>query len=200
MTRPLWDQSYTDPSWINAKIGLLPRMRAWVRGNYPGTKLGITEYNLGLGVTSDERLQNVIEADALGIFGREGLDLATFWPDGSSPVPAAAFRMFRNYDGRHHGFGNFGVSATSSDQRRVSVYAARVGKSGPLTIVVVNKATTALRTAVKLKHARGARKATAWQYAGAGIRKVGAVRVRHHALRLTVPASSVTLIRVPLHS
>ena len=200
VTRPLWDQSYTDPSWINAKIGLLPRMRAWVRGSYPGTKLGITEYNLGLGVTSDERLQNVIEADALGIFGREGLDLATFWPDGGSPVPAAAFRMFRNYDGRHHGFGSFGVSATSSDQRRVSVYAARVGKSGPLTIVVVNKASAKLRTAVKLKHARGARKATAWQYAGGGIRKVGAVRVRHHALRLTVPASSVTLIRVPLHS
>ena len=41
------------------------------------------------------------------------------------------------------------VSATavsrrrSSDQRRVSVYAARVGQRGPLTIVVVNKSTTA---------------------------------------------------------
>ena len=66
--------------------------------------------------------------------------------------------------------------------------------------MVVNKASAKLRTAVKLKHARGARKATAWQYAGGGIRKVGAVRARHHALRLTVPASSVTLIRVPLHS
>ena len=42
--------------------------------------------------------------------------------------PGPAFRIFRNYDGRHHGFGNYGVSATSSDQRRVSVYAARVGK------------------------------------------------------------------------
>jgi hypothetical protein len=175
-------------------------MLSWVRGSYPGTKLGISEYNLGLGVTSDERFQNVIEADALGIFGREGLDLATFWPDGSSPVPAAAFRIFRNYDGKHHGFGNLGVSAKSSDQRRVAVYAARAGKSGPLTIVVVNKATTALRTAVKLKHARGVGKARAWQYAGGGIRGLGAVRVRHHAVRLTVPGSSVTLIRVPLPS
>ena len=129
-------------------------MRAWVRDNYPGTKLGITEYNLGLGVTSDQRLQNVIEADALGIFGREGLDLATFWPDGSSPVPSAAFRIFRNYDGKHHGFGDLGVSATSSDQRRVSVYAARAGEDGTAApIVVVNKASTALRTAVRLKHA-----------------------------------------------
>jgi hypothetical protein len=200
VTRPLWDSSYTDPSWINAKIGLLPRMRAWVRGNYPGTKLGVTEYNMGLGVTSDQRLQNVIEADALGIFGREGLDLATFWPDGSSPVPEAALRIFRNYDGRHHRFGDLGVSATSSDQRRVSVYAARTGKKGPLTIVVVNKASSALRTAVRLKHAGGARKSKAWQYAGSGIRKLGGVRVRHHAVRLTVPATSITLIRVPLHS
>ena len=151
-------------------------------------------------MTSDQRLQNVIEADALGIFGREGLDLATFWPDGSSPVPATAFRMFRNYDGRHHGFGNHGVSAKSSDQRRVSVFAARVGRSGPLTIVVVNKGTTALRTAVRLKHANGAGNARAWQYAGAGIRRLGGVRVQHHAVRLTLPASSVTLVRVPLHS
>ena len=175
-------------------------MRAWVRGNYPGTKLAHHRVQPGPRRHLGPRLQNVIEADALGIFGREGLDLATFWPDGGSPVPAQAFRIFRNYDGKHHGFGNFGVSATSSDQRRVSVYAARVGKSGPLTIVVVNKATTALRTAVKLKHARGAGSARAWQYAGSGIRGLGALRVRHHAVRFIVPASSVTLIRVPLRS
>ena len=53
---------------------------------------------------------------------------------------------------------------------------------------------------MKLKHAPGAGKAQAWQYAGAGIRKVGGVRVRHHAVRLSFPASSVTLIRVPLRS
>ena len=70
----------------------------------------------------------------------------------------------------------------------MSVYAARVGKSGPLTIVVVNKATTALRTAVKLKHARGAR-----QRQGLAVRRRRAsassarVRVRHHAVRLTAP-------------
>jgi hypothetical protein len=200
VSRPLYDTGYTDPSWIDARIGLIPRMRAWVKDNYPGTSLGISEYNLGLGVTSDPRVQNVVEADALGIFGREGLDLATFWPDQDSPVPAAAFRIFRNYDGRHHGFGDRGVSARSADQRRVSVYAARVGKHGPLTVVVVNKATTALRTAVRLKHASGARKATAFLYAGAGIHKLGRVRVRHHAVRLTLPAMSVTLLRVPIRS
>jgi len=198
VTRPLWDPRYTDPSWIGARIDLLPRMRAWVRANYPGTKLAISEYNFGLGVTSDPRLQNVVEADALGIFGREGLDLATFWPDGSSSVPTAAFRIFRNYDGHHHGFGDHGVSAKSSDQRRLSVFAARSGAHGPLTIVVVNKAGSAVRTAVRLKHARGARKAKAWQYAGGRIGHLGGFRVRHHAVRLSFPAWSITMIRVAL--
>ncbi len=200
VTRSLYDRSYTDPSWIDAKIGLLPRMRAWVRSSYPGTKLAVSEYNLGLGVTSDPRQQNVIEADALGIFGREGLDLATFWPDGGSPVPEAAFRIFRNYDGKHHGFGDLGVSARSSDQRRVSIYAARDGKRGPLTIVLVNKAGVPLRAAARLRHAKEAGKAKAYQYAGSGPRTLGTVRVRHHAVRLTVPATSVTLIRIPLRS
>jgi hypothetical protein len=198
VTRPLYDTGYTDPSWIGAKIGLVPRMRAWVRDNYPGTRLGISEYNLSLGVTADPQLQNVIEADALGIFGREGVDLATFWPDGGSSVPAAAFRIFRNYDGKHHRFGDHGVSARSSDQRRVSVYAARVGRRGPLTVVVVNKATSTLRSAVRLAHARTGRKAVAFQYAGGPIRRLGAVGVRHHRLRLTLPPSSITLVRVPL--
>jgi hypothetical protein len=198
VTRSLWDPSYTDPSWIHAKIQLLPRMRAWVKQGYPGTKLGVSEYNLGLGVTSDQRLQNVIEADALGIFGREGLDLATFWPDGDSPVPVAAFRVFRNYDGKHHGFGDHGVRATSGDQRRVSVYAARDGAHGAVTVVVVNKAPDSVRTAVKLKHAAGARRAKGYQYAGAGLRRLGGLKVRHHTVRLTLPALSVTLIRVPI--
>lgn len=198
VTRSLWDRSYRDPSWIGEKIGLVPRMRSWVRKNYPGTRLGISEYNLSLGVTSDPRLQNVIQADTLGILGREGVDLATYWPDGGSGVPEAAFRIFRNYDGKHHGFGDRGVRARSADQGQVSVYAARVGRKGPLTVVVVNKATRALATTVVLKHTEPGAHARAFQYAGAAIRKLGKVRVRGQRVALTLPPSSVTLVRVPL--
>ena len=77
VTRSLWDPHYRDPSWIDSVIRLLPRMRDWVRKDYPGTKLSLSEYNLGLGVTSSPQLQNVIEADGLGIFGRQRLALAT---------------------------------------------------------------------------------------------------------------------------
>ena len=84
-TRVFWDTNYVDPSWINSVIALIPRMRSWVTTNYPGTKIGITEYNWGAepyinGATA--------QADIDGIFGREGLDLATRWttPDPSTPT------------------------------------------------------------------------------------------------------------------
>ena len=32
------------------------------------------------------------------------------------------------------------------------------------------------------------------------VRKLGKVRVRHHAVRLTLPPMSVTLLRIPLRS
>jgi hypothetical protein len=44
-TRALWDPSYVDESWIGDSVQLIPRMRAWVAQNYPGTKTAITEYN-----------------------------------------------------------------------------------------------------------------------------------------------------------
>jgi hypothetical protein len=196
VTRPLYDRRYTDPSWIDARIGLLPRMRAWVKQNYPGTKISLSEYNLDLDITTDPRARNVIEADALGIFGREGLDLATYWPQDAG-VPEQAFRIFRNYDGRGHGFGDRGVRATSSDQTRLSVYAARTGRRGPLTVVVVNKTGTALRSAVRLEGVHGAQRATTYQYAGRGI-ATGHARIRHGAARATYPAMSVTLLKIRL--
>ena len=45
VTRSLWDPSYTDPSFINAQIRLLPRMRDWVSQHYPGTKTLVSEYD-----------------------------------------------------------------------------------------------------------------------------------------------------------
>jgi len=75
--RSLWDPSYMDESWISdlqpggVAVQMIPRMKAWVNENYPGTKLAITEYNWGA-------LENIngalAQADVFGIFGREGLE------------------------------------------------------------------------------------------------------------------------------
>src|SRR5581483_8266997 len=105
-TRQFWDTNYVDPSWINSVIMLIPRMKNWVATYYPGTKLGITEYNWG----AEKSINGATtEADILGIFGREGLDLATRWwsytPDPSLPV-YQAMKIYRDYDGKKSTFGD----------------------------------------------------------------------------------------------
>jgi hypothetical protein len=140
-TRSLWDDTYIDESWIGSSgyppVALIPRMHDWVNDFYPGTKLAITEYNWG---ALDHINGALAQADVLGIFGREGLDLATLWagPDFDDPG-AFAFRIYRNYDGQGHKFGETSVSAGSSDQEQLSIYAARRSSDGALTLVVINK-------------------------------------------------------------
>ena len=73
-TRSLWDPAYTDETWINDKVQLIPRLRNWVNTYYyAGTPIGITEYNWG----AENHINGATtQADIYGIFGREGLDLA----------------------------------------------------------------------------------------------------------------------------
>ena len=143
-TRSLWDTSYMDESWISdgggVAVQLIPRMKAWVTANYSGTKLAITEYNWG---ALDHINGAVAQADVLGIFGREGLDLATLWSPPASNEPGAfAFRMYRNYDGADHAFGETSVRAISADQDRLAIYAAKRGADNALTLMIINKSLT----------------------------------------------------------
>ncbi|MGW5355110.1 glycoside hydrolase family 44 protein [Streptomyces sp. NPDC004031] len=147
-TRQLWDPSYVDESWINQPIQFIPRMRSLVDQNYPGTKVAISEYNWGALDHVDGALA---EADVLGIFGREGLDLATLWSPPKATDPGAyAFRMFRDYDGAGGAFGDTAVTSGSADQDQLSVYAAERGSDHATTVVVINKTTGDLTAPVSL--------------------------------------------------
>src|SRR5207302_1739770 len=111
-TRSLWDPSYVDESWINESVDLIPRMRDWIAQYYPGTRLAINEWNWG----ADKTMNGAVAiADVLGIYGREGVDMAAYW---TSPPPgspgASAFAMYTNYDGQGHGFGDVAIADTSS--------------------------------------------------------------------------------------
>ncbi len=57
-TRALWDPSYSDESWIGQPVRLIPRLREWIAQGYPGTKLGITEWNFGADQTHQRRPGN----------------------------------------------------------------------------------------------------------------------------------------------
>ena len=204
-TRSLWDPRYVDESWIGRDVGappiaLIPRMRAWAATYYPGTRLAITEYNFG----GLESLNGALtQADVLGIFGREGLALAALWGAPGPGQPGTfAFRLYRNYDGRGHGFGGTSVRAVSADQGRLSVYAARRASDSSLTVVVINKTARALTSRVRLAHVRLRSTAVArWTYSAADLHRIvrrSNVAATSTGLITTFPANSATMLVLPL--
>jgi hypothetical protein len=196
-TRSLWDPTYTDPSYIDSVIRLIPRMHEWVDQHYPGTKLAITEYNFDL-KNADPTLGALLEADALGIFARERVDLATMFdgPDATSPV-ADAFRLYRNYNGAGGRFGSTYVRSTSEDQGRVAVYGSLRGSDGALTVAVVNKAPTTQTSRLSLAAFTPGGPAQVWQSTGSGIARKPDAAVSGGALTVGLPARSMTLFVIP---
>jgi hypothetical protein len=196
-TRALWDPAYTDESWIHDKIMLIPRMRRWVDTYYPGTKIGITEYNWGAegsigGATA--------QADIWGIFGREGLDLATRWTTPGMDTPTfAAMRLYRDYDGRGSAFGDVGVSARAPDPDTLSCFAAARSGDGALTVMAVHKAASGpAPVTLALSRFAAGRAAQAWQLTAAGrITRLPDVPLAGGRLTATLPPQSVTLFVIP---
>jgi hypothetical protein len=152
-TRTLWDATYNGGTWVeqydfNGPMQLIPRFKGWISSYYPGTKLAISEYSIDSGQKSV--VDAIAEMDVLGIYGREQLDFANMWNPPAPTYPIAyAFRMFRNYDGNGHQFGDVSVSATSSDQGSLSIYAAQRSVDEAITLLVINKTTAAISTAVQ---------------------------------------------------
>ncbi|MEV4532659.1 glycoside hydrolase family 44 protein [Asanoa sp. NPDC049518] len=192
-TRALWDPTYVDESWIGTQVRLVPRMRELVAANYPGTKTAVTEYNWG---ALDHVNGALAQADILGIFGRERLDLATLWAPPATTDPGAfAFRMYRNYDGAGGRFGDVGVRATSTNQEQLSVYAAERSSDGALTMMVVNKSGAAQTAPVSLA---GRTSGTARVYRYGAAETSAIVRAADQPLtgggfEATFPADSITL-------
>jgi hypothetical protein len=199
-TRSLWDATYIDESWISdtqnggVAVRMIPRMKQWAAENYPGTKSAITEYNWGAPESMNGALA---QADVLGIFGREGLDLATLWGDVLATQPLSfAFRMYRNYDGHGHGFGDTAVRSLSADQSALAVYAAQRSADGALTIMVVNKSGNALTSTIGLAGFNAQPNAAVYRYSPANmtaIERVADQAITASGFTATVPASSITL-------
>jgi hypothetical protein len=197
-TRSLWDPSYTDASWIAEPIYLIPRMRSWVNTNYPGTRLAIGEYSWGAMCHISGALA---QADALGIFGREGLDLATLWDPPASNQPGAyAFRMFRNVDGSGGSFGDTSVQATSANSERLAVYAAQRSQDGALTVLVINKTTGPLSASLALSGFTPAVSAKAYRYSSTQQTAIASLpnqAISSKTIQATYPAYSITLFVIP---
>lgn len=212
-TRVFWDPAYTDPRLRdpNNYAGTIPpmiirRMKQWVASNYPGTKTAITEYNWG----AQEHISGAVaQADILGIFGREALDLGALWGPPDLDAPSMfAFRIFRNYDDAGGEFGDTSISAESSDQGKLAVYAALRGPDHTVTIVVINKTFGDLKSDLVLTRLKTAKRARVFQYSDADLKQIRALpdtnvtqlskKDRTSALKDQIfPAMSITLYAVP---
>jgi hypothetical protein len=195
-TRSLWDASYKDESWIDEPVRLLPRMQEWA-ARYPGTKTALSEYNWG---ALDSLNGALAQADVLGIFGRERLDMATLWAPPSASQPGAyAFRMFRNYDGKGAAFGDTSLRATSDDPDKLAIYAAERGDK-MLTIMVINKSNRDLSSAIALQHASVQDSAHVYRYSAAKLDAIARgddINIAGQQISTSFPANSITLIELP---
>ena len=195
-TRALWDPNYVDESWIGTQVSLIPRLENWVSTYYPGTKVAITEYNWG----AESHINGATTlADILGIFGREGLDLATYWTTPSTGTPAYnAMKLYRNYDGRGSSFGETSVAAVVPNPDEVSVFAAQRAADNALTIVAVNKdLSTAFPVTLQLANFTAETSAQAWQLTATNvITPLSDVPMSGSTLSTTLPAQSITLFVV----
>ena len=199
-TRSLWDPAYVDETWINDRVQLIPRLRGWVSANYAGTATGITEYNWGAeghinGATT--------QADVLGIFGREQLDIAARWTTPASSTPTyKAIKMYRNYDGQKSAFGDTSVSATVPNPDTLSAFAARRSSDGALTVMVINKmlsGTTAV--SINVSNFQPASVTKAWQLNSSNtIAQLPDMALNGTTLAATIPAQSITIFVIPQSS
>jgi hypothetical protein len=204
--RSLWDPTYKEKSWITAQWGKPIRLIPWllerIDARYPGTKLAITEYDYGAG---DHISGGLAQVDALGVFGREGVYLASYWGSGAGyeklpPYVKAAFMLYRNYDGKHGAYGDTAIEAKTSDSGKSTIFAANDSKhSGRLTIIVINKEQhTAFSGKIDL---HGAHCAKAHVFAIDGgkpaVRSLPPVDVRNSAIEYRLQPLSATLFVCP---
>ena len=216
-TRVFWDPTYTDPNYPQPNYAtdpnyttscspplqapqVIPMLASWVDSDYPGTQTAIDEYNFG----GMEAINGaIVQADILGIFGREGLGMSALWPTGNNnetdlvtqnPVNYA-FAMYRNYDGNDSTFGGTYLDATSrasgaDAESQLAVYAAQRSSDQAITVMVINKTYGSLTSTIDLENftAASGTSAQVFQYSSANLNAI----VHETAASVTPPAGSGT--------
>jgi hypothetical protein len=148
--RTLWDTGYVYPnntypngevSWINQwyfaqYLPILTRFKADIQNYYPDTNISITEYSYG---PETHWSTGIATTDFLGICGKYGVYIATYWGEGT--YVDAAIKMFRKYDFRTNAtFGDMNVPATMSNKVDSSIYASIFdSNNNVLHLIVINK-------------------------------------------------------------
>ncbi|MBC7389252.1 MAG: T9SS type A sorting domain-containing protein [Opitutaceae bacterium] len=145
--RILWDSKY----FIQGGAGpmgyygnapqLMRRYKGIINTEFPGLKMGVTEWNSSYDET--KVVSGLYVADILGVYGQEDIEVATYFTRPTA-YAAAGFKLFRNYDGKNSTYGDTYVQANSSDVPNATVYASTETKTNDdrLHIVAISKTMT----------------------------------------------------------
>lgn len=143
-TRSLWDRTYKEGGWINEVIAYLPTLKEIIAKAKPSLKLAIGEYNFhGEGDVSGA----VALAETLRLFIEFDVHIAEYWIDPPTGSPAAAaFRLYRNYDGAGSTFGDRYLKSTLSAPGEVTMVSAKSDADKKVTVLIVNKSLELTKT------------------------------------------------------
>ncbi|MEM7052675.1 MAG: glycoside hydrolase family 44 protein [Acidobacteriota bacterium] len=190
--RELWDPTYVSESWINQPIYLIPRLRSWIDQRCPGVGLAFTEYRWG---SDDGASSALAHAEALALFGREGVDVAARWvaPEADSRVEDA-FELFLNYDGAGARVDGDSVRARSDRPDDLGTYAI-AGPGGELWLVLINRATGDLEAEIEVAEPLTGATAAVYRFSSSdSLAPDGTVPVSGDRLTVVMPARSVALV------
>ena len=200
--RIFWDPTFESPdSWCANQwnkpylwdpfVGLIPKMKKIIAENYPGTKLAMTEY---YPASKSYYHGGLLEALNLGIFMREGMDLACDW-DGAHAgnYVFLAHQLYSNYDGQGSKvLGNY-VDCTN-DSKDLYSFAARNGAK-TFVILINRNHDSDIDTTVNLPAAASAyRTYSLTETAGKRLYDSGEQTATGSKIKLDVPAFSAILV------
>jgi hypothetical protein len=168
-------------------------MRRWVANDYPGTKLGVSEWDWG---HNGDLFGAISDAEVLGIFARE--QVAKRDPPTATQAGANAWRIYRDYDGGHSRFGSTWMRSTSTASA-LQVFGAKRA-DGALTILVANDGSKTAKVPLSFAHAALPAFAQVWRLSaatkGAIVRQKDAT-VGASGLTAAYPGRSLTLLVLP---
>lgn len=198
--RSLWDATYVEPSWITQtgngftdgrSLQMLPKLQQAINDFYPGTKLAVTEYDFG---GKSDITGAIAQADALGVFGKQGVYLATYFGDAEQYI-AAGFKIYRNYDGNKSVFPATSVKAVSSNNSNAAVYAAvDVNDPNVIHVIAINRQSSNVTSSFQLSHPVNLKYAQVWGVSGGSSNitvRSGLSNISKNKFSYTLPALSV---------
>lgn len=191
--KSLYDPNFIDQSWIQEPIRLIPRMKEMINNILPGTKLAITEYNFGNG---DGITAGLAQAEALAIFGREGVDLATrFGFVKADTAVEDAYKLYLDYDGQGSQIQGDSVRTVSTIPDALGSYTI-VSPDGTTYVLLFNKDSAIRNVDVKGEFGGGeADYGDVYRFNSSKRLSVsGSVNVTEEGFSVKLPAKSAALV------